>query len=216
MTIPLRIIHTTELIEYPDAVMVMEQYVEDIISQGAPGCLWFLEHHPTITGGTGATKSDILKIPTIPVYDTGRGGKYTYHGPGQRLVYIMLDLKLLKKDIKFFVSQLETWLINSFQQIGLHTEVKEGRIGIWVPNSVNRIESKIAAIGLRIKRWVTFHGVAINISPDLNHFQNIVPCGIKEFGVTSLKNEGLSISMPKFDYLLTNEFCKLFNAQIIE
>jgi len=213
----IRIIRTTNSIEYLDAIALMEQYVEDIINKGSPGCLWFLEHPPTITGGTGATKSDILKIPNnIPIYETGRGGKYTYHGPGQRLVYIMLDLRLLKKDIKFFIRQLETWLTNSFQKIGLHTEVKKDRIGIWVPNSANRIESKIAAIGLRIKKWVTFHGVAINIAPDLNHFQNIVPCGIKEFGITSLKNEGLYVNTATFDYLLTNEFCKLFNAQIIE
>jgi lipoyl(octanoyl) transferase len=127
----------------------------------------------------------------------------------------MLDLKLFKKDIKYFVHQLETWLIQTFKVIGLHTVTKKDRIGIWVPNSINKIESKIAAIGLRIKKWIVYHGVAINISPDLNHFQNIIPCGIKEFSITSLKNEGIETSMSNMDHLLINEFCKLFNTQII-
>lgn len=216
MKIPVRLLHTPEVVDYPDAVNFMEGYVEDIINNKAPGCLWFLEHPPTITGGTGADKSEVLRISDIPIYDTGRGGKYTYHGPGQRIVYVMLDLNLFKKDIKLFVNQLEIWLINSFAKVGLHTEVRDDRIGIWVPDSLNKKESKIAAIGLRLKKWVTYHGVAINISPDLKHFQNIVPCGIKEFGVTSLKNEGLPIKIETFDQILIDEFCKLFQTKTIE
>lgn len=214
--IPLRIITSLEPVSYPDAIMFMDEYVDSIINNNAPGCLWFLEHPHIITGGTSAEDSDIIFPQNIPIYETGRGGKYTYHGPGQRVVYVMLDLKLFDKDIKRFVRQLETWLINSLHTLGLNTHIKDKQVGIWVPNSKNNVESKIAAVGLRIKRWVTFHGVAINVSTDLNYFQGIVPCGIKELGVTSLHHEGISIQLPQLDHLLINEFCKLFKAQAIQ
>lgn len=214
--IPLRIITSKELIAYPDALLFMEKYVDSIINDGAPGCLWFLEHPHIITGGTSADISDIVSSSNIPIYETGRGGKYTYHGPGQRVVYIMLDLKLFNKDIKQFVRQLESWIINSMTQLGLNTCTKDKQVGIWVKNSKNNIESKIAAVGLRIKRWVTFHGIAINAFTDLSYFQSIIPCGIKDLGVTSLQNEGISIQMPQLDHLLTDEFCKLFKTQAIQ
>lgn len=211
--IPIRIIKSSDLVHYPDAITFMDDYVDQIINHGAPGCLWFLEHPHTITGGTSADKSDLLSPPSTPVYETGRGGKYTYHGPGQRVVYVMLDLKLFDKDIKKFVELLEQWLMNSFQKLGLTTHIKDKQIGIWVQNSTNKIESKIAAIGLRVKRWVTYHGVAINVSTDLNRFQDIIPCGIKDLGVTSFQNEGISIQLPQLDLLLIDEFCKLFKSQ---
>lgn len=214
--IPLRIITSLEPVSYPDAIMFMDEYVDSIINNNAPGCLWFLEHPHIITGGTSADDRDIISPPNIPIYETGRGGKYTYHGPGQRVVYVILDLKLFDKDIKRFVRELETWLINSLHTLGLNTRIKDKQVGIWVPNSKNNIESKVAAVGLRIKRWVTFHGVAINVSTDLNYFQGIVPCGIKELGVTSLQHEGISIQLPQLDDLLINEFCKLFKAQAIQ
>jgi lipoyl(octanoyl) transferase len=214
--IPIRIIQSPEPVNYPDAIAFMEQYVDSIINDEAPGCLWFLEHPHIITSGTSSENSDLLALPNIPVYHTGRGGKYTYHGPGQRVVYIMLDLKLFDKDIKKFVKLLEEWLINSFQKLGLTTHVKDKQIGIWVQNSAHKIESKVAAIGLRVKRWVTYHGVAINVSTDLNRFQDIIPCGIKDLGVTSFQNEGISIQLPKLDLLLINEFCKLFKTQAVQ
>jgi lipoyl(octanoyl) transferase len=214
--IPIRIIHSSDSVSYPDAVAFMEQYIDNIINEGAPGCLWFLEHPHMITGGTSSENSDLLSSPNIPVYETGRGGKYTYHGPGQRVVYVMLDLKLFDRDIKNFIRLLEEWLINSFRKLGLVTCTKDKQVGIWVPTSANKVESKIAAIGLRVKRWVTYHGVAINVSTDLNRFQDIVPCGIKELGVTSFQNEGISIQLPQLDLLLIDEFCKLFKTQAVQ
>jgi len=211
--IPIRIIHSSDPVNYPDAITFMENYVDNIINDGAPGCLWFLEHPHTITRGTSAESSDLISSPNIPIYEAGRGGKYTYHGPGQRIVYVMLDLKLFDRDIKNFVQLLEQWLINSFQKLELTTHIKDKKIGIWVQNSTNNIESKIAAVGLRVKRWVTYHGVAINVSTDLNRFQDIIPCGIKDLGVTSFQNEGLSIKLPQLDLLLIDEFCKLFKTQ---
>ena len=211
--IPLRIITSTGPVNYPDALMFMDQYGESILNEGAPGCLWLLEHPHIITGGTSADISDIVSKPHIPVYEAGRGGKYTYHGPGQRIVYVMIDLKLFDKDIKQFVRKLEEWLVSSFFKLGLTTHIKDKQVGIWVQNSRNNLESKIAAVGLRIKRWVTFHGIAINVSTDLNYFQNIVPCGIKDLGVTSLDNEGISIQLPLLDSLLIDEFCKTFKTQ---
>lgn len=213
--IPIRIIQSSDPVNYPDAIAFMDQYVDKIITGGAPGCLWFLEHPHIITSGTGSESSDLLSPPNIPIYEAGRGGKYTYHGPGQRVVYIMLDLKLFDKDIKNFVQLLEQWLINSFKRLGLITYIKDKQIGIWVHSPTNKIESKIAAVGLRIKRWVTYHGVAINVSTDLNRFQDIVPCGIKDLGVTSFQNEGISIQLPQLDLLLIDEFCKLFKTQAV-
>jgi lipoyl(octanoyl) transferase len=214
--IPLRIITSTEPVNYPDALAFMDEYVERILKEGAPGCLWFLEHPHIITGGTSAHNSDIISKPHIPVYETGRGGKYTYHGPGQRIVYVMLDLNLFGKDIKQFVRQLEAWLMNSLFKLGVATHIKDKHVGIWVQESKNNVDSKIAAVGLRIKRWVTFHGIAINVSTDLNYFQDIVPCGIKDLGITSLNNEGISIPPPHLDRLLIDEFCKLFKTQAIQ
>lgn len=214
--IPVRIIHSSNPVNYPDAITFMENYVDQIINDGAPGCLWFLEHPHTITGGTSSETSDLLSPTNIPIYETGRGGKYTYHGPGQRVVYVMLDLKLFDKDIKSFVRLLEQWLINSFQKLGLTTHIKDKQVGIWVQNSANKIESKVAAVGLRVKRWVTYHGVAINVSTDLNRFQDIIPCGIKDLGVTSFQNEGISIQLPQLDLLLIDEFCKLFKTQAVQ
>lgn len=214
MTIPIRILRSSTFIEYPEAVTFMEKYVDNILNKNVLGCLWFLEHPPTITGGTSAKKTDLLIPCDIPVYASGRGGQYTYHGPGQRVVYLMLDLKLFHKDVRFFVNQLETWLSNTLKKAGLDTKTYKDRIGIWVPNSKNYIESKIAAIGLRIKKWVCYHGIAINVSPNLNHFKTIVPCGIQELGVTSLENEDVDIKMSVLDELLIEEFCKLFEAQV--
>ena len=214
--IPIRIIHSPTPVNYPDAIAFMEQYVDKIINDGVPGCLWFLEHPHTITRGSSSESSDLLSPPNIPVYEAGRGGKYTYHGPGQRVVYVILDLKLFDRDIKSFVRLLEEWLINSFRKVGLITHIKDKQIGIWVQSSKNKVESKIAAVGLRIKRWVTYHGIAVNVSTDLNRFQDIIPCGIKDLGVTSFQNEGISIQLPQLDLLLIEEFCKLFKTQAVQ
>jgi lipoyl(octanoyl) transferase len=211
----IRLFHTPELVPYPQAVTFMESYVGDILNNGAEGALWLLEHPPVITAGTSAQSQDIILPSTIPICQTGRGGKHTYHGPGQRIVYIMLDLNHFNKDLRHFVRMLEQWLMNTFATIGLKTCSRKNRVGIWVPESTNHQESKIAAIGLRVKRWVTYHGVAINVSPDLNHFQTIVPCGIKDLGVTSLANEGINLTMSEIDDILIQEFYKLFQVRVL-
>lgn len=214
--IPINLVFSEAPVHYPDAIEYMEQYVESMLTNGVCGCLWFLEHPHTITAGTSSNEKDLLTlISQTPVYESGRGGKYTYHGPGQRVVYIMLDLKHFGKDIKKFIQLLEKWLINSLSIAGLCSHVKPNQIGVWVGNSTNKIDSKIAAIGLRAKRWITYHGVAINVSTNLNRFQDIVPCGIKEFGVTSFHNEGISFNMSQLDQILVNEFCKLFKTEVI-
>jgi lipoyl(octanoyl) transferase len=215
--IPIKLIVSKTPVDYLDAVSFMEQQVDEMITKGEPGYLWFLEHPPTITSGTSSNSTDLLtKNPDIPVYESGRGGQYTYHGPGQRIVYVMLDLRHFGKDIKKFIQLLEEWLINSLAITGLSTHIKPNKVGIWVENSKNKIDSKIAAIGLRVRRWVTYHGVAINVSTDLNRFKDIVPCGIKEFGVTSFHNEDISINMSQLDQILVSEFCKLFKTQVIQ
>lgn len=214
--IPIRLIRSSKQIEYSEALSFMEQYVDLMLKDNAPGCLWLLEHPPTITAGTSATDADLINAQNIPVHQTNRGGKYTYHGPGQRIAYIMLNLTLLKKDIRYFVQQLERWLINTFKVCGLHTHTSQNRVGIWITNKETRTENKLAAIGLRVKKWICFHGVAINLSPDLKHFQNIVPCGIKNYGVTSLEKEGFNISTQQLDEILIKEFCKIFGTKIIE
>lgn len=215
--IPIKLIVSESQIDYLNAVTRMEKHVDEMITNGAQGCLWFLEHPPTITAGTNSNDKDLLTTnPDIPVYESGRGGKYTYHGPGQRIVYVMLDLKHFGKDIKTFIQRLEEWLINSMAIAGLSTHIKTNKVGIWVENSTNKVDSKIAAIGLRVRRWVTYHGVAINVSTDLKRFKEIVPCGIKEFGITSFLNEGISINMSQLDKILVSEFCKLFKTQVIQ
>ena len=215
--IPIKLIVSESQIDYLNAVTKMETHVDKMITNGALGCLWFLEHPPTITAGTSSNAKDLLTTnPNIPVYESGRGGKYTYHGPGQRIVYVMLDLRHFGKDIKTFIQRLEEWVINSMAIAGLSTHIKTNNVGIWVENSTNKVDSKIAAIGLRVRRWVTYHGVAINVSTDLKRFKEIVPCGIKEFGITSFLNEGISINMSQLDKILVSEFCKLFKTQVIQ
>lgn len=196
------------LVEYLSAVQSMEQRVADIRG-GASEQVWLLEHPPLYTAGTSAKASDLLE-PRFPVFETGRGGEHTYHGPGQRVAYVMLDLKKRQQvpDIKKYVWQLEGWIIGSLSAFGVTGERREGRVGIWVVTPQG--EKKIAAIGVRIRHWVTYHGISINVNPDLSHFGGIVPCGISEFGVTSLHDLGKNISMQDLDDVLTDEFSRVF------
>ncbi len=170
-------------VSYPDAVAFMEARVADIRDGNEDELVWLLEHPPLYTAGTSAKTGDLLEA-RFPVYKTGRGGEYTYHGPGQRVVYVMLDLKKRQSapDIKKYVWQLEEWTIRSLAALGVQGERRDGRVGIWVGEK----EAKIAAIGVRVRRWVSYHGIAINVNPDLTHFSGIVPCGIRDYGVTSL------------------------------
>lgn len=198
-----------ELIDYETAVSNMEKRVEGIRAGIAEEAVWLLEHPPLYTAGTSAKAEDLVH-PRFPVYQTGRGGQYTYHGPGQRVAYVMLDLKKrqAEPDIKKYVWQLEEWIIQTLAELGVHGERREGRVGIWVVEG--KMESKIAAIGVRVRHWVTYHGISININPDLSHFNGIIPCGIKDFGVTSLEKLRLNHSMSEVDSCLEQHFRGVF------
>ena len=185
---------------YPDALAAMDARADAIHAGTADELIWLLEHPPLYTAGTSAQTEDLLD-PRFPVYDAGRGGQYTYHGPGQRVVYLMLDLKARGRDVRAYVTALEEWIIQSLARLGVTGERRQGRVGIWVQRGPLK-EDKIAAIGVRIRRWVTLHGIAINVSPDLSHFTGIVPCGIQEHGVTSLADLGLAATLADLDAAL--------------
>lgn len=202
-------------VSYPEALSFMEKRVDDIINGRATECIWLLEHPAIYTAGTSAQSSDLLFPDRFPVYETGRGGEYTYHGPGQRIAYVMLDLNRRRKDVRWFVRELEGWIIDACARFGITAERREGRVGLWVERdrgSFGRREEKIAALGIRLRRWVSFHGVSINIAPDLEHFSGIVPCGIAEHGVTSFSELGKPISYEELDKVLQSEFQNHFLA----
>ncbi len=198
------------LVQYPDALAFMEKRVAEIRAGEAPECVWLLEHPPLYTAGTSARAEDLLDS-RFPVYDAGRGGQYTYHGPGQRVAYVMLDLKQRGADVRRFVNDLEEWIIRALARFNVEGERREGRVGIWVRREGGR-EDKIAAIGVRLRRWVSYHGVSINLEPDLSHFSGIVPCGIREHGVTSLVDLGLPVTMEDLDQALMESFAEVFNT----
>jgi lipoyl(octanoyl) transferase len=199
-------------VAYPDAVATMEARVAAIAAGHAPELVWLVEHPPLYTAGTSAQPSDLLEPDRFPVYPTGRGGEYTYHGPGQRVAYVMLDLNRRAPDIRRFVASLEEWVIRTLARFNIRGERREGRIGIWVarPDKGPGQEDKIAAIGIRIRRWVTFHGIALNVDPVLDHFSGIVPCGIRGHGVTSLADLGVTVSMAEADMALRAAFEEVF------
>jgi lipoyl(octanoyl) transferase len=198
------------LVAYPDALAVMDARQSAIREQNARELVWLIEHPPLYTGGTSADPAELLSRQ-FPVYDTGRGGRYTYHGPGQRVGYVMLDLAKRGKDVRCYVHALEGWVITALAIFGVAAHRAEGRIGIWCDTPQGR-EAKIGAIGVRIRRWVTAHGFAVNVAPDLSHFGGIVPCGIAEYPVTSLADLGLRVSMAEFDASLARTFPDFLNA----
>jgi len=196
---------------YPEAVRFMEERVAAIAAGDASELVWLLEHPPLYTAGTSAQEADLLRPDRFPVFQSGRGGQYTYHGPGQRVAYVMLDLNRRGRDLRRYVRQLEQWIIETLAQFNVTGERREGRVGIWVPRGPAR-EDKIAAIGVRVRHWVTFHGISINVNPDLEHFSGIVPCGIAEHGVTSLEDLGLPVTMADLDVALKQTFPRLFDS----
>lgn len=196
-------------VPYPDAVAFMEARVEAIRKGEAPETVWLLEHPPLYTAGTSADPADLIDAGRFPVYPSGRGGQYTYHGPGQRVAYVMLDLNARGRDVRGYVHGLEEWLIRTLARFGVTGERRAGRVGIWVARGGD-VEEKIAAIGVRVRRWVTFHGVALNVAPDLSHFAGIVPCGISAHGVTSLAALGIEASMANVDAALRGAFNEVF------
>lgn len=195
---------STAPVPYPEAVRLMEERVAEVRAGTASELVWLLEHPPLYTAGTSADPHDLLAPERFPVYPTGRGGQYTYHGPGQRVAYVMLDLKARRPDVRAYVQALEGWLIATLARFGVRGERREGRVGIWVVH--DGVEEKIAAIGVRIRRWVTYHGIALNVAPDLEHFAGIVPCGVRGAGVTSLAALGIAASMAEFDAALRETF----------
>ncbi len=201
-------------VDYLAAVAAMEARVADIRAGRARELVWLLEHPPLYTAGTSARDADLLEPERFPVYRSGRGGQFTYHGPGQRVAYVMLDLQRRSGDVRGFVRGLEDWLIATLARFNVTGERREGRVGIWVdrggPDGENRREDKIAAIGVRIRRWVSYHGVALNVEPDLTHFEGIVPCGIQGHGVTSLVDLGLPVTMADADMALRAAFEETF------
>ena len=197
------------LVAYPEALAAMEERVTAIRDHGAPELVWLLEHPPLYTAGTSAAPEELIDAARFPVYAAGRGGRYAYHGPGQRIAYLMLDLRRRGGDIRRYVHLLEELAIRTLAEFGVHGERREGRIGIWVELG-DGSEAKIGAIGVRVRRWVSYHGLALNLRPDLGHFQGIVPCGISEYGVTSLAALGVRADLADLDAALRRSFADLF------
>jgi lipoyl(octanoyl) transferase len=207
-------------VPYQEALAAMEARVADIRAGRAGELIWLLEHPPLYTAGTSARPQDLLQPARLPVHATGRGGQYTYHGPGQRVVYVMLDLRARRQDVRRFVSDLEEWTIRTLARFAVTAERRPGRVGVWVsrPDKPRLAdgrprEDKIAAIGVRIRHWVSFHGLSINVEPDLSHYAGIVPCGISEHGVTSLVDLGLPVTMADLDAALTETFEEVFGQE---
>ncbi|HSI39582.1 MAG TPA: lipoyl(octanoyl) transferase LipB [Xanthobacteraceae bacterium] len=199
-------------VAYPEAVAEMEARAAAIADGRAGELVWLLEHPPLYTAGTSARREDLLDPARFPVFDTGRGGQFTYHGPGQRVAYVMLDLRRRPQDVRRYVAALEEWLIRALWAFHVRGERREDRVGVWVrrPDKPGEAEDKIAAIGIRVRRWVTLHGVALNVGPDLAHFAGIVPCGVSGHGVTSLVDLGRPVGMAEADIALRTAFEEVF------
>ena len=207
---------SVSLVPYLEALAAMETRVASIRMISEPELVWLLEHPPLYTAGTSACITDLIEPEKFPVYQAGRGGQFTYHGPGQRIAYVMIDLAKRQKDVRAYVRALEQWLIDTLSLLGVQGERREGRVGIWVATPHG--DEKIAAIGVRLRQWVSFHGIALNVTPNLDHFSGIVPCGLANFGVTSLHKLGISIAMPDLDALLQqtwqkNEFLSVIDIK---
>ncbi len=202
-------------VPYPDAVALMEERVAAIAAGAAPELVWLLEHPPLYTSGTSAHAEDLLDA-RFPVFATGRGGQLTYHGPGQRVAYVMLDLKRRRPDVRVYVASLEAWIMRTLAAFNIRGERREDRVGVWVarPDKGAGHEDKIAAIGVRLKRWVSFHGIALNVDPELSHFSGIVPCGVADprYGVTSLIDLGLPVTMHDVDVAMRASFAEVFGG----
>ncbi len=204
------------VVGYPEAVNAMERRVAAIIKGTAAELVWLLEHPPLYTAGTSAQPHDLLLPDSLPVFRTGRGGQYTYHGPGQRVAYVMLNLARRNPDVRLFVRNLQTLIIRTLASFGVTGQARHRRVGVWVvrENGPAGVDDKIAAIGVRLRKWVSFHGISINVNPELDHYSGIVPCGIAEHGVTSLARLGVDASLDDVDSALRENFEKIFGATI--
>jgi len=200
-----------DLVNYPESVKIMEKRIENISSKKKSELIWFLEHPSIYTAGTSADKKDLLKKNIFPVFKSSRGGEYTYHGPGQRIIYIMLDLRERNYDIRSFVNALENSIMDTLNDLGVKSLLIKGKVGVWIKSSIkNQSEKKISSIGLRVRKGITFHGISINIKPNLDHFNGIISCGNKNNGVTSLKELGIMLPTEKIDEILLKNLKKRF------
>jgi len=200
-----------DLVNYPESVKIMEKRIENISSKKKSELIWFLEHPSVYTAGTSADKKDLLKKNIFPVFKSSRGGEYTYHGPGQRIIYIMLDLRERNYDIRSFVNALENSVMDTLNDLGVKSLLIKGKVGVWIKSSIkNQSEKKISSIGLRVRKGITFHGISINIKPNLDHFNGIISCGNKNNGVTSLKELGVILPTEKIDEILLKNLKKRF------
>ena len=199
------------LIDYQDGIKTMEDQLVRVINSTQPDTIFLLEHKEVYTAGTSHNVEELLKPDLFPVIYTGRGGKFTYHGPGQRIIYPIINLNNTDKvkDLKLYITQLEKWIILTLAELDVNAFTIQGKVGIWVKNSRN-IESKIGAIGIRVRKWVTYHGIAVNISPNLDNYSGIIPCGINDFPITSLEDMGINISITEFDIILKKKFIEIF------
>ena len=202
--------NSSELIDYKKSIEFMEKRVEGINEGKASELLWFLEHPPIYTAGTSSNDKDLLNENLFPVFRTNRGGQFTYHGPGQRVAYVMLNVRDRDYNVKSFIRLLEQWIMNSLTDIGIKSFLIKGKVGIWVNN-----EEKIASLGLRIRKGISFHGISLNINPNLEHFSGIIPCGNENSGITSIEKIGLNIKKKEIDKILISNFKKIFEVKII-
>ena len=202
------------LADYGETVTEMDAVAASIAAGRVNEQVWLLEHPPLFTAGTRAREVDLVDPDRLPVHRTGRGGEFTYHGPGQRVVYLMLDLQARRRDVRAYVAALERWLIATLDRFNVHGERREDRVGVWVTRPERGTEEKIAAIGIRLRRWVTTHGIALNVEPDLSHYSGIVPCGVSEHGVTSLVDLGLPVTMEDADIALRQAFEESFGPTV--
>lgn len=220
---PVRWRISDQLVPYEEAIATMEEEVAAIADGRADELVWLLEHPPLYTAGTSANVADLIEPDRFPVHATGRGGEYTYHGPGQRVMYVMLDLKRRRQDVRAYVSALEAVVIHTLDKMNVKGERREDRVGVWVRRPEKPLladgsvtEDKIAALGIRLRRWVSFHGLSLNVDPDLTHFSGIVPCGISAYGVTSLVDLGLPVMLPDVDVILREAFEEIFGPTEVE
>ena len=199
------------LVDYQEGIKIMEDQLDRVINSMQPDTIFLLEHKEVYTAGTSHNVEELLKPDLFPVIYTGRGGKFTYHGPGQRIIYPIINLNNTDKvkDLKLYITQLEKWIILTLAELDVNAFTIQGKVGIWVKNSRN-IESKIGAIGIRVRKWVTYHGIAVNISPNLDNYSGIIPCGINDFPITSLEDMSINISITEFDIILKKKFIEIF------
>ena len=204
---------TDQLIPYPQAVTIMEKRVDALYKGSASEMIWLLQHPPIYTAGTSARDHDLLEA-SLPIYRSGRGGQYTYHGPGQRVGYVILDLRARGRDLGKFIRNLEEWLIQTLAWFNILGQRRSQRVGIWIDmhpyHHVSGVEAKIAAIGIRVRHWISFHGFSLNVNPDLSHFRNIIPCGLKGYGVTSFQDLGYTVTLSEIDHVLQTTWSEVF------